>query len=283
MNEVEFYKLTQEQLQRLAESRGLSKEQLNEYFELVDYKSPSLKGVEGLNLVFAQILMHACNATMLSKIIDWENKIDFIKKITYDFDAKKFVENNKLSQYKEFKPDDKNVLSLVEIFREGFQWDSSKSKPENKDKLAKRYAGSMIEAAIYVSKFKKKEDVLIDLSNNYKDHSVEDIVEYFRKNIKTGFSVALTCDFLKEFDKSFNDIGKPDVHIKDTLKTLYKDKKYKNEYEYVNDMREIVEKAKIIDKDLTVYKLDRMIWLICSNNFFLHVGNSKQEYLDKIK
>ena len=37
------------------------------------------------------------------------------------------------------------------------------------------------------------------------------------------------------------------------------------------------------ERTITVYQLDRMIWLICSENFFLHnVESGKEVYIKKI-
>lgn len=38
------------------------------------------------------------------------------------------------------------------------------------------------------------------------------------------------------------------------------------------------------DERITVYQLDRMIWLICSDNFYLDVsGNGKETYLRALR
>lgn len=86
----------------------------------------------------------------------------------------------------------------------------------------------------------------------------------------------MTCDFLKEFDIAFSDLPKPDIHIKDTLCAfLGRDDGYynseKREYECIKDLQRIVaEINESLDakKKIAVYQLDRMIWLICSGNFF---------------
>ena len=286
MNSIKFYELTNEMLLEVAKDRGLSKDDLNCYFELADLKCPSLKGVDGVNLAFAQILKHACNATMISNIVDWENNINFIKEVTCNFNPKEFVKFNNLEMTKEFKKDDIEVIELVERFRTTFKWNSEKS--QDKDALAKRYAITMIEAAMYASQFESKDALLNDLKEHYKNKNVEEVVKYFMSKIKNGFSVALTCDFLKEFDIEFNDIAKPDVHILDVMKCKenkeYNKTKDHDLYECINDMRKIVDEVNtnVKNENLTVYKLDRMIWLICSDKFFLHgLANAEKKYKEK--
>ena len=105
--------------------------------------------------------------------------------------------------------------------------------------------------------------------------------------------IALACDFLKELDTRF-DLPKPDIHIKDALCAYYgKEGNYyrteKREYECIMEMQNLVceinnELKKQNEKTITVYQLDRMIWLICSNKFFLDGKgkNSKEFYLSKL-
>ena len=103
--------------------------------------------------------------------------------------------------------------------KQGLEWNSSKST--NKDAITRRFAQSMFECAEYLQHFNSKAAVLKDLKENSLDGKgmpdSDKLIKYFRSKIKTGFSVALTCDFLKEFDKYFEFLCKPDVHIKDVF------------------------------------------------------------------
>lgn len=64
----------------------------------------------------------------------------------------------------------------------------------------------------------------------------------------------------------------------------------KREYECIRHMQELVDEINLAlaaekGKKISVYQLDRMIRLICSDNFFLDdtTTNSKENYLKKIK
>jgi hypothetical protein len=100
--------------------------------------------------------------------------------------------------------------------------------------------------------------------------------------------VALSCDFLKEFHEDF-DLPKPDVHIKNVIEALKK-KTYRKEIDIVNDMIEITrninnELREKGEGPITVYQLDRMIWLVCTDNFFINGhpnGSQKQIYISKL-
>ena len=63
----------------------------------------------------------------------------------------------------------------------------------------------------------------------------------------------------------------------------------KKEYECINEMKNLTENINKSLKDeekLTVYKFDRMIYLVCSQNFFLDKkdrNSIKKIYLEKIR
>ena len=61
------------------------------------------------------------------------------------------------------------------------------------------------------------------------------------------------------------------------------------EYECIAQMQELTEQINISLKsvgkeEITVYQLDRMIWLVCTGYFFLDTKrSSKQRYIDQIQ
>ena len=243
----------------------------------------------GLSQIFAQLAFHAQNATMISSIVNFAKNQDFLNKTLCNFNPKDFLKKYQTCDR------EKDVKKLVESLRfnknEGLKWDSSKSKPENKDAIIMRYANTLLDGAIYINQFKTREEFLGDLLNHYENKNFKKLIQYFRSKVKHGFSIALTCDFLKEFDIAFSDLAKPDIHIKDTLCVLngYEDDYYsgtKKEYECIENMQTLV--AEINENlpsnnKITVYQLDRMIWLICSGRFFLHnTEDSKTQYLKAI-
>ena len=173
---------------------------------------------------------------------------------------------------------------------DGLKWNDKKNKTARKDTLITGYAQALIDCAEYLSWFNNREAVKTDLGLHYKDETdYESLIEYFREKVPHRFSIALTCDFLKEFDKAFSFLCKPDVHIKDTLCMLLNKKENyyhtpKREYECIGEMQELVSLINEGEENkITVYQLDRMIWLICSENFFLDgIRSAKSEYLSKI-
>lgn len=288
-----FYELTKTTLEGMAKKRNINISELQKYYFQTDQYMNFYKSLNGIARVFAQMLFHVQNATMISNIVKFESKYDFLKKITKDFNPKLFLEAYSGPQ---------RIENLVDDLRyngksnpDGLVWDSSKSS--KKDAIAIRFAKAMFECAEYLEGFKTDIDVLNDLKNNYKAGNkltpAESLIKYFRSKIKSGFSVALTCDFLKEFSPDF-DLPKPDIHIKDVIFAFNGNgaqpyNTESRELKLIGEMQDITGKInKELDrrgeKAITVYQLDRMIWLVCTNNFFLHSdAYKKDKYISNIK
>lgn len=285
-----FFELTSSTLNNIAESHNVK--DIKAYYELTDFNTKTKLGRcidklgrNSVESVFVQMAFHAQNATLISNIVNFEINIDFLKRVLCDFKPEKF-----LTEYEE------KVESVVEALRyaannpEGLKWNDKKNKTARKDSLITGYAQALIECARYLSKCRDREAVLNKLKSSYKGETdYKKLIETFHEKIPHRYSIALTCDFLKEFDEEFSFLCKPDVHIKDTLCVLLnKEENYyrtaKREYECIGEMQELV---KLINageaKKITVYQLDRMIWLICSEKFFLDdVRSAKSEYLSKV-
>ena len=295
MTALDFYENTEDTLRKLADIKGIS--DLSAYYELTDYDDNGVLNEhfrkKDLTQVFAQIAGHAQNATMISSIVKFEKNIGFLKEKLCGFDVEKFLETYPASDDKQKR--ESTINEIVEALRyneqtnKGLKWDSSKS--ENKDSLMKRYANTLLDAAVFLKKCGNRDTFRAKLIENYKGKNYQDLIKFFMNNIKHGFSVALTCDFLKEFDEEFRDLPKPDVHIQDTLcvlKNFKKGSSDKKQFECIKLMQELTEEInkgleeKKKDK-ITVYKLDKMIWLICSQKFYLDEDRSiKASYLNKI-
>ena len=97
----------------------------------------------------------------------------------------------------------------------------------------------------------------------------EDFMEIINISDKIhGLGYALTCDWLKECGCVW--LAKPDGHINSVIMHITGDNKIKE-----NDVvREMFTWAKTIreeniDPDATAYKLDKIIWLLCTGDFYL--------------
>jgi len=76
-----------------------------------------------------------------------------------------------------------------------------------------------------------------------------------------GLGFALTCDWIKECGAEW--LAKPDVHIKTVIEALNGGKEPSDE--------KTVEMVYALAEEIgtTAYKLDKVIWLICTGNFYL--------------
>lgn len=95
----------------------------------------------------------------------------------------------------------------------------------------------------------------------------------------TGLGTALSCDWLKECGCIW--LVKPDVHIKKIYHALMKaEGKKEIDYSKIKDI-DVIEYyykwAKELQnkgEDVTAYQLDKMIWLICTGEFYLDKNES---------
>ena len=89
-----------------------------------------------------------------------------------------------------------------------------------------------------------------------------------------GLGIALTCDWLKECGCTY--LAKPDGHVKAVIKSWY-DKATEEEilkimYKWAKMVRESG-----LDNKATAYKLDKIIWLLCTGNFYHDKMKSGQD------
>ena len=180
---------------------------------------------------------------------------DRIKKITFDFDVNEFCQ--KYNKWEEVYND---------LTNHG-KFDNGTHKKETN---WQKYAKGIFTGAKFLNNggFKIVKD-LIFLSNTISTvddeiiHKINDVA----KNIH-GLGFALTCDWLKECGCLW--LVKPDVHIKEVyrhLAGLPKDEIIPDNL-VIKDMFDYSLLIKSVDHTMTAYKLDKIIWLICTGNFY---------------
>lgn len=280
INVVDFYNTTKNIYYNLAAANG----EINpdRYFQLTDYIClPQRK--DEMEFTFQQLVFHAQNVgSQLRSIVNYDVNHLNIEKVLFQFDA-----NEVSLKYDGLA----GIEKLRKEFEKFMKVDYSKSK--NPGSLLRNYSKCIIECANYLKKFSSKKEVLNDLLLNYcgQNKNYQTLLEYFGKAItSTQYGIALRCDFLKEFDIAFIDLPKPDRHIKQVIgKLLYGDTQHYSDsksdmYALIEDFQAIVKEinTQLPSENLTVYKLDRMIYIICSGSFFLSSGTIKDNYLNVI-
>ncbi len=270
----EFYEVTRATLEHLASLRGISSAELEKYYRTTDRYLGFYETLSNIPQVFAQMAFHAQNAQRIEKFIAFEKNFEIFRDITEGFAPKVFLDK--------FKGED--VLAKTIANRLG----------RKNGSFTKRYAKALLACAKYLVEFHSREDLIETLlQNGGREEDAEALTKHFRANVPYGFGVALSCDFLKELDDRFSFLAKPDVHLIDTVCAFNgsSHKIYEGEKGIllVKDMQKLVNNINFSlrkkgEKEITVYQLDRMIWLICSENFFLHnVKSGKAIYIEKIQ
>ncbi|TJX13473.1 hypothetical protein E9840_09535 [Tissierella creatinini] len=130
---------------------------------------------------------------------------------------------------------------------------------------------------------------------NFKDvNDFKNFVNLFDYNLPTrtalpllisskisGIGFALACDFLKEL--GYTNYPKPDVHlIQVFVEAGLSSKDPISVFEAIVRMSD---DCKEIDPEVTPYKIDKIIWLICSGKFYIDeisVGSHKEEFINII-
>ena len=82
-----------------------------------------------------------------------------------------------------------------------------------------------------------------------------------------GLGFALTCDWLKECGCTW--LAKPDVHINGVVKYMQHNEALKDE-DVLRIMFSWAEAVRTAgDKTVTAYKIDKILWLLCTGEFYL--------------
>lgn len=288
MTAIEFYRLTTETLENMAKNRCVK--DLEKYYVLTDFLAfPQLNNMSEPAQAYMQIAFHGQNATLISNIVRFEENYDAIAQVLCDFEPKSVL----AKYFPQGCSREAAEKKLLAAFAEKNISSNIQRSTKRPNAVMAGYVRMLLDAAVYFSAFSSKQKIVEDLKKHYTNNDVKSLVTYFRSKIQSRFSIALTCDFLKEYSEEF-DLPKPDIHIKDTLcafkgleENYYRTEK--REYECIRHVQTLVEEINAAlnaqnEESITVYQLDRMIWLVCANKFFLddNVKNSKDAYLAKI-
>ena len=133
--------------------------------------------------------------------------------------------------------------------------------------------------------------ILIYMNTNQKREHFMMLKEAFKKDKDLSFGkralyfgLGVFIEPIIEVGEALNKVGIETGENFD--EDYYKSKSDKKEYECIGIMQKLVEQInKKLSKEeqITVYQLDRMIWLVCSGNFFLdNTKGYKDRYLKSL-
>lgn len=236
----------------------ISEEELHRYFVGGHRDFSTMKDI------FEQFICSAQNYQQMPNVIKYYARKEKIKSILYDFDLKR------VSQY--------DVEELYQKFRREFNITSA----DNKKNSWHKWSQSIVDVAKFVSEFEDTDDF-------------KHFINLFEYNLPTrmalpllistkisGIGFALACDCLKEL--GYSQYPKPDVHLSQVMSSIGMCSKDK-----ISTFEAIVRMAddcKDVDPEVTPFKIDKIIWLICSGRFYLHdimIKRHKEAFISLVK
>ena len=229
------------------------------------YFNPKLN-YNTLQDLFDRLIDSAQNYQGMPNFIRYNTRKERIKQLLFNYD---------LLKISELLPED-----LYYLFKKEFKVQRS-AKNIKQDSWYK-WSKSVIDSAKFLTSFKDTKDF-------------KEFIGLFQYNIETktalpllistkisGIGFPLACDFLKEI--GYTDYPKPDVHIKDIIHVLLK----LNSEEPISNILAFETIIDIASKcKITPYKLDKILWLICTGNFYnnpnIKPKSHKKEFLEVLK
>ena len=238
---IQLYNELYKKLLNISSAAGIERQQLEKYFQ-PEKRSKMYQ--------LAYSLQNSGN--MHNSIgIDSKNK-RIIEEVLRDFNANEIVD-----KYRSYE-------KLYIAFKDK---DVDHGTGEKRETNWKKYARGLFDGATYLSK--EDGEAILDKLIEFNESEISEQIINEMLNIQKrihGLGFALTCDWLKECGCTW--LAKPDIHIKKVCEAINGNKKL-NDKDVIRFMFEWAKEIETQDKDITAYKLDKVIWLICTGNFYL--------------
>lgn len=247
--QVKLYKALYRNLVSYASVAGVDESALQKYF------------IPEGNTSSVSILFRLCsslqNSGMMRNSIKFNDKDsthrNIIKKVLFDFDTKKSA-----ATYSDWESIYNSMLAS------SIKDNGSKEKKESN---WEKYCHGLYDGLQFLTAG-NGDRIIKDLVSvsELTDKELNDI--YAISNQIHGLGFALTCDWLKECGCTW--LAKPDVHINAVVKYLKADVKLKDE-DVLKLMFSWAETLNSSGEDIgaTAYKIDKIIWLLCTGEFYL--------------
>lgn len=213
--------------------------------------------------IYEQIIHSAQNYQGMPKVIKYDERRDFIKKILKNFDVQKIKELD--------------VDELYYELRDSFRVTSKDSKQNS----WRKWSHSAIDAAKFMSNFRDVDDFKGFVAQFDYNRTTRMALPLLISTKISGIGFALACDILKEL--GYLNYPKPDVHLIEVFSQLgLAEENPISVFEAIVEMAEV---CKEVDPESSPYKLDKIIWLICSGRFYLDdlsVGRHKEDFINYV-
>lgn len=250
MNTLVFYKKALRILIKTARDAGLSQEKLKKYFT-ADKKFNLLSEEIPFEKIFERMIGSMQNRNSMPNVIKLWNKDGSAnaahKEILCDFSPRLILEKYK---------DDQQLFAVF-----------SARKLVRDDKhtvLFRQWCKAVISGARFMCEFNDSADLKKAFDAFQQNILTKAALPAFLAREIEGFGFALSCDFLKEIGY---DYPKPDIHLNDIFVELTGCER--KDYIVYKEILKAARQLKI-----SAYKLDKILWLICSGKFYLDLDEN---------
>ncbi len=244
---------------------------LSKYYSSTDkFVIPNYQTMDWRQQVFSSMAFHAQNGSIIDGVVQFLQNYETIKSLCLNFDCEEFLKNygdrsdlSPLNCNDKSKHNYKNSNQVLQLFINNL------SRSINSQKL-RLYVNCIFSIAYFLSSYKgkNKTDFFKDVLSKTNKGNTSDIIEFFARNFEC-YGKTLPYDLLKELDNEVFDFVKPDTHINDFNKAIgiYTQDPILNAQSFESIVKKINESKS--DCDISNYKFDKMVWLICTQKFYL--------------
>lgn len=225
-----LYKELYRRLVSLARSAGVNEEKLQDYF------TPKNKSL------LKQLAISLQNSGRMQNSIKYDTNKEKIQTVLNNFTGTTW----------------KDLYN--EMIEHGIHDNGKKNKETNWEK----YCKGLYDGLQFLNSNNNTIQNLIDEKPDQINKELLKKVSNITKNIH-GLGFALTCDWLKECGCTW--LAKPDAHITAVVKYMT-GKKEEEKIKEEDICEYIFNWAKAVP--VSAYQLDKIIWLLCTGNFYLH-------------
>jgi hypothetical protein len=261
-------------LQFIAQSRGIASEELDHYFTPKSSLESMQKIFPGANLKdMKDIQFLMCRLFYSLQNTGYKNFVKLKKQAETHVDLLcEFVPKAIIAKYPKKAAFIKEALSRT---------DALEINKDNKKNWQDFFDG-VYDSAKLLAPYNDASEFIkaVDQEANHPAKGVlaDTITDFLQKPQRKpkGLGPAVAADFVKESDLA--DGGKPDVHILEVLFGI-------GALETNSDLNGALEIMRQIAKvnNTTVFEIDKMIWLICTKNFYLHdAGDDRVSYIQML-
>ena len=242
---LELFDALYQDLIKLASIAGLSDADLQKYFYPEGKATP-----RGILIRLCSSLQNSGN--MRNSIKFMENR-DTIRRVLFNFNISRSA-----SEYSDWK------MIYEAMNKAGITDNGDRSKREtNWDK----YCHGLYDGLMFLNSNSGVQQIKNYVKMSELTDEIIEEINQISKNIH-GLGFPLACDWLKECGCTW--LAKPDIHIKEVMKRVRHVDNIENEdvlrliFSWSNTIN-----ARNTNRDITPYIIDKVIWLLCTGNFYL--------------